>query len=239
MVAKTSDWAQQEENNVDTIWESQESEFLDASLPNLEAGHDGGEIFQYGFGDERVEETNPLEERKLFVGNLPYEINQPEDLASIFSEAGIVENVEIIVNRETGKSRGFGFVIMATAGEAEKAVEMFHRYEVSGRLLTVNKAAPRGTRPERVITPSRIYVGNLPWSFDNGRLEQIFSEYGKVVEARIVFDRETGRSRGFGFVTMSTEDELNDAISALDGQELDGRTIRVNVAEARPKSNSF
>ena len=88
--------------------------------------------------------------------------------------------------------------------------------------MTVNKAAPRGSRPERpprVSEPGyRIYVGNLPWDVDNGRLEEIFSEHGKVVSARVVFDRETGRSRGFGFVTMSTESELNDAIAALDGQ---------------------
>lgn len=88
--------------------------------------------------------------------------------------------------------------------------------------MTVNKAAPRGTRaerPPRTFEPSfRIYVGNLPWDVDSSRLEQIFSEHGKVVEARVVFDRETGRSRGFGFVTMSNETEMNDAIAALDGE---------------------
>lgn len=88
--------------------------------------------------------------------------------------------------------------------------------------MTVNKAAPRGTQPERaprVFEPGfRIYVGNLPWEVDNARLEQVFSEHGKVVNARVVYDRETGRSRGFGFVTMSSETELNDAIAALDGQ---------------------
>lgn len=88
--------------------------------------------------------------------------------------------------------------------------------------MTVNKAAPRGTRPERTPRTSestfRIYVGNLPWDVDNTRLEQVFSEHGKVVEARVVFDRETGRSRGFGFVRMSSENEMNDAIAALDGQ---------------------
>lgn len=55
---------------------------------------------------------------------------------------------------------------------------------------------------------------------DNGQLEQVFSEHGSVVEARVVFDRETGRSRGFGFVTMASENEMNDAIAALDGQVL-------------------
>lgn len=98
--------------------------------------------------------------------------------------------------------------------------------DFDGRFLTVNKAAPRGTEPERpprVFEPSfRIYVGNLPWEVDNARLEQVFSEHGKVLNARVVYDRETGRSRGFGFVTMSTETELNDAIAALDGQVLQG-----------------
>lgn len=94
--------------------------------------------------------------------------------------------------------------------------------DINGRVLTVNKAAPRGSQPERVIRtyePSfRMYVGNLPWQVDNARLMQLFSEHGEVVDARVVFDRETGRSRGFGFVTMSTEAELNNAIAALDGQ---------------------
>lgn len=88
--------------------------------------------------------------------------------------------------------------------------------------MTVNKAAPRGSRPERpprvYESAYRIYVGNLPWDVDDARLEQVFSEHGKVVNARVVYDRESGRSRGFGFVTMSTETELNDAIAALDGR---------------------
>lgn len=93
--------------------------------------------------------------------------------------------------------------------------------------MTVNKAAPRGSRPDREERPPRtfepvlrVYVGNLSWELDDSRLEQVFSEHGKVVSARVVYDRETGRSRGFGFVTMSDEKEMNDAIAALDGQVL-------------------
>ncbi|KAL8097704.1 hypothetical protein AgCh_030718 [Apium graveolens] len=113
--------------------------------------------------------------------------------------------------------------------------------DVGGRLLTVNKAAPRGSPPaERVFAPSfRVYVGNLPWEVDSSRLEQVFSEHGKVIDAKVVYDRESGRSRGFGFVTMASETEVNDAIAALDGQSLEGRAIRVNVAEERPRRNFF
>jgi len=88
--------------------------------------------------------------------------------------------------------------------------------------LTVNKASPKGSRPERAprtFEPvMRIFVGNLPWEVDNSTLEQVFSEHGKVVSAKVVYDRETGRSRGFGFVTMSDETGMSGAVAALDGQ---------------------
>nr|AAA81023.1 CEBP-1 [Dianthus caryophyllus] len=192
-----------------------------------------------GFGSEDGF-SEPSEDVKLYVGNLPFDVDS-EKLANMFDAAGVVEIAEVIYNRETDRSRGFGFVTMSTVEEADKAVEMFHSYELNGRLLTVNKAAPRGSRPEkapREFCPllSESYVGNLPWDVDNDRLEQLSSEHGKVLSARVVSDRETERSRGFGFVTMASETEMNDAtLGALDGESLEGRPIRVNVAEERPR----
>ncbi|KAL4193263.1 hypothetical protein AMTRI_Chr06g198470 [Amborella trichopoda] len=248
LVARTSDWARQEEGNEvgegGFDWEQKGGDAGEvvAEASDLEGEGSVAEEGEEEAGVEGFEEETypePPEEAKLFVGNLPYDMDS-EKLAQLFDKAGIVEVAEVIYNRETDQSRGFGFVTMSTVEEAEKAVEMFHRYDVNGRLLTVNKAAPRGSRIERSSEPSlRIYVGNLPWQVDDTRLEQVFSEHGKVVEARVVYDRESGRSRGFGFVTMSTETELNDAIAALDGQSLDGRAIRVNVAEERPRRSSF
>ena len=208
--------------------------------PPPESPADAGDSEDSGAGAAE-EFSEPPEDAKVFVGNLPYDVDS-EQLAQLFQQAGVVEISEVIYNRETDQSRGFGFVTMSTVEEAEKAVEMLHRYELGGRYLTVNKAAPRGSRPERVERspqnsgPSyRVYVGNLPWDVDDVRLEQVFSEHGKVVSARVVYDRESGRSRGFGFVTMSSESELNDAIENLDGQSLGGRAIRVNVAEDKPR----
>ncbi|CAN6197721.1 unnamed protein product [Urochloa humidicola] len=215
----------------------QEEEEDDAAVEESAAvGEEEEEVGEY---------VEPPEEAKVYVGNLPYDVDS-ERLAQLFEQAGVVEVAEVIYNRETDQSRGFGFVTMSTIEEAEKAVEMFHRYDVNGRLLTVNKAAPRGSRVERSprqqfgsSSSFRIYVGNLPWQVDDSRLVQMFSEHGKVVDARVVYDRETGRSRGFGFVTMATQDELDDAIAALDGQSLDGRALRVNVAEERPPRRGF
>ncbi|XP_068657759.1 28 kDa ribonucleoprotein, chloroplastic-like [Aristolochia californica] len=255
LVAQTSDWAQQEEENTvneeEFEWEGQPTE---DGEPEADDGGPEAQISDWeGEGDEPGEEVSedgvseeepfvePPEEAKLFVGNLTYDADG-NTLAELFGQAGTVEVAEVIYNRETDQSRGFGFVTMSTVEEAEKAIDKFHQYDFNGRLLTVNKASPRGSRAERVErsprgfeSSHRLYVGNLPWGVNDERLEQAFSEFGKVVQARVVYDRETGRSRGFGFVTMDSQAELDDAIQGLDGQTLDGRAIRVNVAEERPR----
>lgn len=79
-----------------------------------------------------------------------------------------------------------------------------------------------------------LYVGNLPFSTNNADLETAFSAHGTVSSAQVIMDRESGRSRGFGFVEMDNDDEGRAAIEALDGSELDGRRIKVN--EARPRN---
>nr|GMD31380.1 28 kDa ribonucleoprotein, chloroplastic [Ipomoea batatas] len=265
--------AAQQEGDSTIVVDEQDQGEGDVSEAFNVIGDAGESDDAFGEDDEGGEFQEPPEDAKLFVGNLPYDVDH-EGLARLFQQAGTVEIAEVIYNRDTDRSRGFGFVTMNTVEEADKAVEMFNRYDLNGRLLNVNKAAPRGSRPERPPPRSfesscRIYVGNIPWNVDDARLEQVFSEHGKVVNARVVCDRETGRSRGFGFVTMSNEAEMNDAIADLDGQvrhrffffllldrkrkgkkkrraygyvywcmqNLDGRAIRVSVAEGRPRRN--
>ncbi|NLH47298.1 MAG: RNA-binding protein [Myxococcales bacterium] len=81
---------------------------------------------------------------------------------------------------------------------------------------------------------NKIFVGGLSWSTDSEGLKNAFSQYGEIEEAIVVSDRETGRSRGFGFVTFASADAAKSAL-ALNGTELDGRTIRVDTAsEKRP-----
>jgi RNA recognition motif-containing protein len=79
----------------------------------------------------------------------------------------------------------------------------------------------------------KLYVGNLPYSTDSSELEQMFSAHGQVVSAQVISDRDTGRSKGFGFVEMSSDEEAQNAIAALNGQQIGGRALTVN--EARPK----
>ena len=82
----------------------------------------------------------------------------------------------------------------------------------------------------------RLFVGNLPYSVDEEALEAAFADHGTVVSAVVIRDRESGRSRGFGFVEMETEEMAENAAGALDGFELDGRRLRVN--EAQPKNSN-
>ncbi|XWS62788.1 hypothetical protein CRYUN_Cryun06bG0040800 [Craigia yunnanensis] len=79
----------------------------------------------------------------------------------------------------------------------------------------------------------RCFVGGLAWATDDRALEEAFSAYGEIVESKIVNDRETGRSRGFGFVTFRDEKTMRDAIEGMNGQNLDGRNITVNEAQSR------
>jgi len=81
--------------------------------------------------------------------------------------------------------------------------------------------------------PTKLYVGNIPWSQTDQDLESLFTEHGTVASAEVVLDRHTGRSRGFGFVVMGSEDECTRAIRALDGEEIGGRPIVVNHAHRK------
>src|SRR5882762_10064166 len=82
---------------------------------------------------------------------------------------------------------------------------------------------------------SRLYVGNLSYDTDTETLRQAFAASGEVTDAHVVMDRESGRSRGFGFVTMATPELAKKAIETMNGALIDGRSIRVNEAEESPR----
>jgi RNA recognition motif-containing protein len=79
----------------------------------------------------------------------------------------------------------------------------------------------------------KLYVGNMSYNMDSSALEQLFSAHGTVQSAEVIADRDTGRSKGFGFVEMGSDEEAQAAITAMNGQEQDGRALTVN--EAKPK----
>ncbi len=86
----------------------------------------------------------------------------------------------------------------------------------------------------------KLYVGNLPYSFRDGDLEQAFSQYGQIASAKVMMERDTGRSKGFGFVEMGSDAEAQAAIEGLNGQQVGGRGLVVNEARPmEPRSGGF
>jgi len=81
--------------------------------------------------------------------------------------------------------------------------------------------------------PLKLFVGGLPWALTSDDLREVFAEFGSITEANVVYDRETGRSRGFGFVAYTEEAAASSAIKAMDQAEIGGRTINVKLAKAR------
>jgi len=176
-------------------------------------------------------------------------------LAEIFQEFGNVELVEVIYDRETEKSRGFGFVTMSTVEDAQKAIDTLDGSTIDNRVVKVSfpqareprsnsgfrDRAPRERRGGDFTprssgnTANKCFVGNLSWGVSDSSLGDLFSEHGTVVEARVVNDRDTGRSRGFGFVEFESQAEAAKAIEALDGADFDGRTLKVNPAGDKPE----
>lgn len=77
----------------------------------------------------------------------------------------------------------------------------------------------------------KIFVGNLPWSIDDAKLNEVFSKFGEVSEAKVITDKFSGRSRGFGFVSFSTEEEAQKAVKEMNGSEIESRKLTVNIAK--------
>lgn len=85
---------------------------------------------------------------------------------------------------------------------------------------------------------SKLFVGGLSWDTNDQGLAEAFGKFGPVIEAKVISDRDTGRSRGFGFVTFDAPADAERAMAEMDGADLDGRTIRVNPAEDKPRGGS-
>lgn len=85
---------------------------------------------------------------------------------------------------------------------------------------------------------NKLYVGNISWGMDESSLNEAFSSFGEVKSVKIIKDRDTGRSKGFGFVEMANSEEAETVISNFDGKEMDGRPLKVNVAQDKPRTDS-
>ncbi|KAF5477167.1 hypothetical protein F2P56_003838 [Juglans regia] len=107
--------------------------------------------------------------------------------------------------------------------------------QISSEFCALKPSVYQAIRCLSSMSSSKLFIGGLSYATDEQSLKEAFAKYGEVVEARIIMDRETGRSRGFGFVTYTSSEEASSAIQALDGQDLHGRRVRVNYATDRAR----
>ncbi|KAL2325938.1 hypothetical protein Fmac_024996 [Flemingia macrophylla] len=154
------------------------------------------------------------------------------------SSSGLITHIlliyKVLYDRETGKSRGFAFVTMSCIEDCNTVIENLDGKEFLGRTLRVNFSnKPKPKEPLYPETEFKLFVGNLSWTVTNESLTQAFQEYGNVVGARVLYDGETGRSRGYGFVCYSTKEEMESALAALNDVDLEGRAMRVSLAQGK------
>ncbi|RWV92153.1 hypothetical protein GW17_00045508 [Ensete ventricosum] len=172
--------------------------------------------------EEKEEEEDTVaaaapQNTKLYFGNLPYNCDSAQ-LAGIIQEFANPELVEVLYDRETRRSRGFAFVTMSTVEDCEEVIKNLDGSQYGGRTLRVNFSdKPKAKEPLYPESQHKLFVGNLSWSVTSESLTQVFQEHGNLVGARVLYDGDTGRSRGYGFVCYSTKEEMDNAMESLDG----------------------
>lgn len=193
-------------------------------------------------GDADVANGAAEECKSIFVGSLSWDVDN-DRLAQEFAECGEVVSANVQVDRNSGRSRGFGYVHFATV-EAVEAALLLNGKEIDGRAVNIDKSLPRNSntaRENRANTfgdtqspPSTVlFVGNLSWNLGEDQLWEAFGEHGDIKSVRVPTDRESGRPKGFAYVEFSDVDTAKKAHAAMSGQELDGRVLRLDFSKPR------
>lgn len=207
--------------------------------------HQQQQHYPHGDYDSNVDDSSARRELKnsnddssagkLFVGGIAWETNE-ESFTKYFSKYGEISDSVIMMDKVTGRPRGFGFVTFADSEVTNRVLEEDH--VIDGRTVEVKRTVPReDMQTKGVMRTKKIFIGGIPISLSEDDLREYFSAYGKIIEHQIMLDRNTGRSRGFGFVTFETEDAVERIFSDGRMHELDGK--RVEIKRAEPKRAGF
>ncbi|KAL2682555.1 hypothetical protein Neosp_007007 [[Neocosmospora] mangrovei] len=180
------------------------------------------------------------ERRSLFVRSLPPSATN-ETLTDFFSQHYPVKHATVVVDQKTKESRGYGFVTFADADDATEAKKALHNQEWDGRRLRIEIAEPRHrnsatgevsankARKEELQKQPKLIIRNLPWSIKTSeQLSNLFRSFGKIKFADL--PQTKGKLKGFGFVTIRGKKNAEKALEAINGKEIDGRTLAVDWA---------
>ena len=181
------------------------------------------------------------DERNLWVGQLSWNVDD-EWLKTAFADHGEVERATVQMDRQSGRSRGFGYVLFTTSEAAKKAVAEMQGQEIDGRPITVDFAPARTPNPaararqfgDTTSDPSEVlFVGNVSWEASEDTLWETFAEYGDIVSVRMPRDPETDRIKGFGYVEFTDIETAKKAFEGAAGKEVCGRHLRLDFSQRR------
>jgi len=163
----------------------------------------------------------------LIINYLPPEMTE-NDLQTIFEQFGTITQVKIVRNRETKKSVGYGFVKFESESDAENAMRHLNGYRIGKKQIKVSFARPSSDN----IKECKLYVSYLPPEYTQQQVINLFSQFGQIIECRLLFDNQTGQSRSTAFVQFNTKQEALNALS-LNGTVLENssRQLLVKFAE--------
>ncbi|XP_061525181.1 ELAV-like protein 2 isoform X7 [Phyllopteryx taeniolatus] len=178
-------------------------------------------------------ESGSLEDSKtnLIVNYLPQNMTQ-EELKSLFGSIGEIESCKLVRDKITGQSLGYGFVNYVDAKDAEKAINTLNGLRLQTKTIKVSYARPSSAS----IRDANLYVSGLPKTMTQMELEQLFSQYGRIITSRILVDQVTGLSRGVGFIRFDRRVEAEEAIKGLHCQKPPGAAEPITVKFANNPS---
>lgn len=162
---------------------------------------------------------------KLFIGGLNWDTDE-EKLSNYFSKYGRVVDLKIMRDNATGRSRGFGFLTFDSPGAVDAVVQTQH--VLDGKVIDPKRAIPRDEQDKT----GKIFVGGIGADVRPKEFEQFFAQYGAIIDAQLMLDKDTGRSRGYGFVTYDSPDAV-DRVCRNKYIEFKGKRMEIKRAEPR------
>lgn len=194
--------------------------------------------------DNTTRAVSDPQEFTVFVGKLPWSVDESQ-LGAEFAECGEVVSARVVIDRATERSRGFGYVTFASEEAFENALQLQNK-EIGGSIVNVDVPAKRIPRQNasRTFNETRnppstgLYIGNLNWDTSIADIEEAFSSFSGVSNVRLITDRDSGRSKGFGYIEFESIERAQAALDGFNGQELGGRVVRLDFSTPRPEYTS-